>query len=1404
MNVPQLSPESVSYGGPLLARAARLAGGALVWAERIVWTLFFAFALLVLALRYTILPNVENYRADIEQALTRATGLKVGIGGIQAGWDGLRPDLDLRDVKVYDAQGRAALSLPVVAVTLSWWSVPFAELRLHQLSIANADLDIRRDKNGRLSIGGIEMKDEPNSGQMSDWILGQRRIVIRESRLRWNDEKRQAPELALANIQLVATNNGERHRIALTGVPPMALATTLDLRADLHGESLNRLREWRGELYADLGRVDLAAWRAWIDYPADIKSGTGSVRTWIGFEGVRLARFTADVGLANTAVRLRRDLPVLELSNLSGRLGARELVSAGAGFGFLRFGEKRVTGFEVSGRQVALTTNDGVQLAPADFTMKTLAPHDNQPGAVTLNANALSLAPVVKIVELLPFDKSLRKLLIDLDPRGSLHDFSLSYRGDFDQPVAYSARGRYANLSLNAYEKVPGFFNLSGTVDATHKGGSLTLAATDAAVLLPRVFADPNLKFDTLDTQLSWGFPNGKLELKIDSVSFANADTAGSASALYRTLPDSPGYLDLNARLTRANALAVPRYMPLALSEGLRTYISHATEGGQSDDVRIKVKGNLFDFPFVNPKQGEFQAAIKLDGGKFWYADAWPRAEQLRGDLVFERSGVLFKSAAGGVVSGAKVGKVELRIRDFDARPVVMELTGVAEGATTDFLNFIDQSPVDGYIDSFTKGMQAEGRSRLTLALNLPIGEGEKTRLTGTFQFLNNQIKIDDDLPQMTRVNGVLGFNERGVEFRNVRGEGLGGPFAVNGGTRPDGSMAITTQGNFTVPGVAAWLRDPVFAAMSGGAAWSGAINIRRKTGEVIIDSSLAGVAIDLPAPLNKAAADTWPMRFVKSAGAAPNEDEWTFTLGRALSARLQRRLEGGSMRIVRGNAGINDVLPPMPRVGMAVNFNAASIDVDDWRKRALGLRPGAAGSGAPGAGGAPSAASTSTTTPSNPSNPSTAAPASVVASVSALPSPMLLQVRTDTMAAFGRTLHQVRVNLSQDSAVWVAAIASTEANGTVAFRPATPSAQGRIFATLKHLVIPASAARMEETPIDRMADDIPAIDLTVDDFQVADKKLGKLDFRATNIAGEWRIQRLNLANPEGTLSGTGAWRRLGSGATRRPIQLDFAIDATDAGKLLDRLGFANTVRAGNGYIKGNVGWEGSPLVIDYASLRGDLELRVEKGQFLKVDPGVGKLLGIMSLQALPRRLALDFRDVFSEGFAFDLVSASSKIERGVLSTTDFRMTSVSAVVLMSGDTDLAKETQNLKVVVLPDVAGGVPSLLGALVGVINPLSALVTYLAQRAMKDPLSRAFSFEYAVTGAWADPKVMRVPNTPPQAQAGGQEQVGGQAQAAGQAQAGGQPPAGRNDPAPPPPAPTPAGTSPDSGAPARPGG
>ncbi len=1434
-------------GGPpsrsrrLAARAGRFVRGSLIWAERLAWTAFFVFALTVIALRYAVLPKVETYRPDIESALTRATGLKVTIGSVKAGWEGLRPDLDLLNVQIYDNQGRRALSLPFVSITLSWRSLLYGRLRLHELDIANADLDIRRSREGRFSIGGIELKDSGGDERMSDWILGQRRIIIRESRLRWNDELRAAPELALADIHLIASSSGDRHRVALRGTPPVRLANVLDLRADFYGASLADLRPWRGEVYADLTGVDLAAWRAWVDYPVDIRSGVGSLRTWAGFDTERLTHFTADIALNKALVRLRKDLAPLELSNLQGRIGARELLHPGIGFSFLRFGSRHVTGFEVSGKQVALTTNAGVRLAPADFVMQTIAAGTlaapaagsgtgaaagaagstagsaagstpgaagvgtrstggaavpdkpaGTPGEIRLQANALNLEPLVKIAELLPLDAQLRKLLADLDPRGTLHDFSLEWKGEFAAPASYRVRGRFTDLALNAYARAPGFSGLSGTLDATEKSGTLQLASKGSAVLLPQVFEEPQLDFDTLDVKSVWSFPDGRLELKVEQAAFANTDMAGQLGTTYRAVPDSPGYMELAGRLTRGNAAAVHRYLPANLSPGLRTWVKHAVEAGHSNDVRFKLRGNLFDFPFVDPKQGEFQVAVKVEGGRLFYADAWPRANDIKGDLLFERSGMWFKSRTAGTILGAKIGALDLKIADFEAWPPLLEFSGTAEGPAAEFLKFIDQSPVTGYVEGFTTPMRASGQGKLALTLALPlvplvplsppsaasgiagaaaapgavtaagpapgakaaaktgagsasdvradarpnIGAGNHAsnsakppatpatlRVNGQYHIINNEILLDAGMPKMERVNGVIAFTERGFELRNLRGDGVGGSFTVAGGSRANNTIGVTAQGNFTVPGVAAWLKDPVFASMSGGSLWRATINVDARGGEVAVESTLAGVAIDLPIPLSKPVAEVWPMRFVKSPGAAAGEEEWNLSIGKALTARLLRREEGGVMRVVRAAAGINDTMPALPRSGFAVNAAATLIDVDDWRQRAFGVRGGAA-------------------------------------SVASLPAPWQLQVRADTLTAFGRPLHQVRVYLVQEPARWAANLTSSEANGTLSFRPATLATQGRFEARMKNLLIPASTARSDETPFDRIAEDMPAVDLAVEDFQIGDKKLGRLEFDATNIAGEWRIQTLNLTNPDGTLTASGAWRRpvrsVVAGAApappgtavvmRRPIHLDFTLNTPDSGKLLDRLGFPNTVRAGSGYLKGNAGWEGSPMAIDYASLRGDLELRIEKGQFLKADPGAGKLLGIMSLQALPRRLALDFRDVFSEGFAFDLASASSKIERGVLSTNDFRMTSVSAVVLMTGDTDLARETQNLKVVVLPDLSGGMVSAIGVLTGVINPIGALVSFLAQKVLKDPISKAFSFEYAVTGSWADPKIARIQTLP----------------------------------------------------------
>ena len=183
-----------------------------------------------------------------------------------------------------------------------------------------------------------------------------------------------------------------------------------------------------------------------------------------------------------------------------------------------------------------------------------------------------------------------------------------------------------------------------------------------------------------------------------------------------------------------------------------------------------------------------------------------------------------------------------------------------------------------------------------------------------------------------------------------------------------------------------------------------------------------------------------------------------------------------------------------------------------------------------------------------------------------------------------------------------------------------------------------------------------------------------------------------------------------------------------------------DVVRRGRGRLEGEVSWTGSPFSIDYPSLGGQLRIDVESGQFLKADPGIAKLLGVLSLQALPRRLTLDFRDVFSAGFAFDFLRGDARIVNGVAATNNLQMKGVNAAVLMDGSADLARETQNIRVVVVPEISAGTAALVAT---AINPAIGIGAFLAQMVLSRPLIAAATQEFQIDGTWTDPKITRVP-------------------------------------------------------------
>lgn len=1336
---------------------------------------YFIFCGLILGLRYVVLPNIDSYKPDVEKLASSAIGNQVTIADIEASWSGLHPKLSLDRVVIHDKFGNASLTLPNVSATLSWWTLMVGELRLHQLEISRPDMDVRRDADGSLYVAGILVDmGKGGDGKGADWVLSQREIVIRDGKLRWNDHKRAAPELMLDNVDFVLHNQWRHHRFALKATPPPAFAAPLDVRASFDhphfARTISDATKWKGELYADLRDTDLTVWRAYFDYPIDMQRGKGSVRAWLRFDHAKVADFTADLTLSNVSARLRKDLDLMNLAEVSGRVSVREEYARGADDGVPAFGEN---GHSISLTDFTVRTDDGLYLPRTTISESFQPAKGTRPAKTEIRARFLDLETLADFVERLPLPAEQRQMLVDFAPRGVLKDFSAQWQGVYPDISAYDVKGQFAGLSLKpqaarparpksgnkpaqaAVPAIPGFDNLTGRVDASDRGGAFTLASTGLTLQLPGYFNDPSMPFERLNMQANWAFQDNDqvLLLDVQKVDFVQEGVAGVFSGkqlipLSNELGKAQGSIDVSGKINRLELQKVGRYLPIQTPDSLRTWLTGALVDGAVKDVRLKVKGDLSQFPFHghdpihgDRARGEFSIVGKIEDGTLNYAPGqfakdgktplWPVIDKINGTIAFDRARMEIK-ADSAKTSGTNLSHVKAVIADLSVPDMLLTVNGDAVGPLQNFIRFTNESPVAGWIGHFTEETKTTGNAKLALKLELPLSHLEQSKVLGSLQFSGNTVNLMNSMPPLSATNGKLEFREDGFSIGSIKSNFLGGPVTISGGTQRDGTTLVKADGSLTAEGVRKVYNTPVTRSsserISGGTRYTTAIRVKNGQPEITVESGMVGVALDFPAPLRKAANESMPLRFEltsqPSGDLALLRDEMRLTLGAAISARYERQKstdKAATWRVVRGGIGVN-VPAPQPDSGLIANVSMRSLNIDAWR-RAL--------------------TSVVATEKQN-----EGAKQSDAASIAQYIEPEVLAARATELIVMDRTLENVVVGASHQKGTWQANIDSDQASGYVTWSEG-PAGQGigKVTARLASLIIPKSAATEVSELFEgkSTSTQMPAVDIVAENFELFGKKFGQLELIAQNGRGfngrEWRINKLSIINPDAELKGTG---RFTSRDGENVSSLSYTLNIADAGKLLDRFGFANVIRGGKGKMEGDVSWNGMPFSLDVPSMSGQFSLDLASGQFLKVDPSAAKLLGVLSLQSLPRRLVLDFRDVFSEGFAFDGVTASATISQGVAKTDNFKMRGVAATVLIDGTADIAKEAQDLHVVVIPEINVGAASVVYGLA--VNPVIGVGTFLAQLFLRDPLMKAFTFEYEVTGPWKDPVVTKLSRKP----------------------------------------------------------
>ncbi len=1254
-----------------------------------------------LAFKFWVMPNISSYEAMLEQSASKAVGQPVDIGVLEADWSGFNPRVILRDVRMTPLVG-APLVLPRVEATFSWLSLPLLDLRLASLNLERPRLFMRRDAAGVITVAGIPVNVPSKPSPFPDWLIQQPRIVIKDAEITWRDELLDAPELRFGRVRVLLENRFGRHRFGGLAYPTAAAARRLELRGDLKGRSVHDVAGWSGDIYARVDGARFESWGRWVPWAQEsVRSGVGDMRFWLTLKQGKALGLSGDVRLEQVAINIDKALPDLVFDSLTGHAGwARSKDVQSFFVDRLRFKTPGAALSEPAAVRINLTP-DGVDGKSAGGFKR-----------VDVSARNLRLEALTALTGALPLPKRGHDLIQSLNPRGLVEEGTGHWAGTGDYAIKLLLR----EAGLNAYAKFPGANRLTARIEANQRGGSARLDGRGLNLALPNIFRH-DLNFSQLDALADWQFDDAGMKLNFTVPRVANADLDGSAQGHLVFPKTGPVHVDIGAHLRRGEANAVYRYLPFKVGDNAYHWLQRGLISGKSDDVRLVLKGPLDRFPF-DKGGGDFKVSIRMLDGVLDYAPGWPRIEGVNGMLVFHDMAMTLTADSGRILD-TRLGPVKVSIPDLHYSPEEsLFVDGQAQGETRAFLDFIKRSPVFAHTDRFTEPFKAVGDGRLDLHLHIPLRQIDTTTLQGRFTFIDNRLDPGGDLPELSGVSGSIDFTQATLQAKDINAQVLGLPVtlaidsvAAPGARAEQRQVRIRLDGEIDAAALRPHLPTALAGRVSGTTRWQATVGMSnaaadapRKSG-LSINSDLVGLAIDLPAPLGKSAAQAMPLNIVKEAAFVAGTDAVFARYGELLALRALLPREAPAQVHLRLGAG--EVSAPTG-AGLWVSGALRTLDLDAWRRIHLG------GTG--------------------------------VSAEEAAKLPLReASVAFNALHLFNRRLNDTHVKLRPAGAGWRIALAGREITGEIVTIPT--GAGIAMLANFKRLSLPEALPGASDHGLkgkgagdaagvaDSLAKSLVSLELSADSAVLQGRELGELHLRLSPDRLGLRLDNFLLKTPDGQLSGKGVL----ANHPRRPTRLEFELESANLGKLLDRLGMPGSVKRGSAHIAGPLGWTGGLEDFNFTALEGDLDVTLKQGQFLKADPGAGKLLGILSLQALPRRIALDFRDVFSEGFAFDEIVGSVHLERGSAYAKDLRMSGPAAKVRMSGVADLPHETQNLRVSIQPRLEDTV-AVASALLG--GPLVGVGAFIAGKVLQNPIGQAVSFEYAITGPWAEPVITKM--------------------------------------------------------------
>ena len=1241
------------------------------------FVLLLVMTMVVAVLQFWLLPNIDQWRGALSASISRASGQTVVLGRLQAGWNGWHPSARIESITVTDKNGQPLLTLGDIEADLAWSSLLSGGPRLARLALSHQHIDLHRDKQGLIWLDGIALNHPGNQNDFADWLARQDRILLNHAVLTWRDDTRPAPVLVVREVNLDLVNWHSHHHFHVSATPPTLLAHPLDLSGEVKTRRLADPSSWQGAIKVYVQGTDISQWLPWITLPLGITKGYGNASISLSFANSRFTAITSSVLLSQLSMQTSPAQPRIDLLALSGQLEWKQLQR----------------GQSLQLKQLSLRSSDLTYVPPLDFYLKLIPASGKDPASGELSASNIDLQTLAHLTRYLSLTASQRSWLDSYQPHGTLRDIKAGWQGDFPKPVHYHVSGRFTNLGLLSVNNHPGFSGVSGTIDGSDVSGNLQLNSRHVTLDLPGILFEPHVDLNTMTASILWQKSDDLYHFRLSQASIANTDLNGTLFGTWLWKPGIPGTIDLSGMLLNGNGAATSHYLPLAVQQPAYDWLRQNLLSGKAQDVQFHLAGDLAHYPFHNNGAGQLDVRIRVSNGSLRPTPDFPVIDHIDGMVQFTGTRMHIHANSARLYD-ARITNVDADIPDlFGGAEEKLLIEGDASGNANAFVRFVNHSPVSKVLDNLTSSLQASGEMKLHLKLTLPFHDMNKPLINGNLHFLGNRTLATDKLPAMDNISGQLNFTESSLTASGISLHLFGQPAQLACQTTADATR-ITLRGTLPASSLAQWLPLPLAQRFAGTTGWMSRIQlVHGQFASIGFSSDLQGMAISLPAPFGKTAQQRELLHIVSTPANGGNLISASY--GSLATARLLGVTRNGQTSLDRGAISLGGQANLPATSGLWISGQLASLDTDSW----LGLVDG----GSKG-----------------------------------------LQ-QADVSLAVGdfnlldHHFNQVNLHAWSRGSQWLTSINGNGIQGDMTWSPASTSQpHGNLTAHFRNLVLVSSTGAKSPPAKPASPQDVshwPVLAIHVDALQLGQRIMGQLDIAAHPENAAIQFDHIRLVHPDSVLDMSAMWQPAASPQTSASIRLN----VKNLGLFMNRFGEPDTIQRGEATLDGDATWDGAPVDLPIDSLNGHFRLTARNGQFLKADPGVAKLLGVLSLQDLPRHISLDFRDVFSAGFAFDDISATLQLNRGIIRSSDFAMQGPAATVEIRGSVDLNNQTQQLQAIIRPHLSESV-ALASSLVG--GPVVGLGVLAVQKLLSNPLGHVIEYTYGIDGSWAAPQIRKL--------------------------------------------------------------